>query len=150
LADVTFKEVDDYTVVAEVPEPSLMTIAIMAGHDQFAAIMPKEVVEEVGEDTINEPIGTGPYSLEDYKADQYIHLTKYDDYQARTEPASGLAGERKALTKDIYYHIVPDISTRIAGMQSGEYDAATAIPHDNVQQLESTDGVDIQVTKTPW
>lgn len=150
LQGVTFEEKDDYTVVANVPDPTLMTIATLSGHDQFPAIMPKEVVEEVGEDLIQEVIGTGPYKLEDFRTDQYVHLTKFDDYQARSEPSSGLAGEKKAFIKDIYYHIVPDVSTRIAGLQTGEYDAATSIPHDNVQQLQNMDNIDIQITNTPW
>src|SRR5699024_393635 len=70
--------------------------------------------------------------------------------QARDEEPSGLSGNKKAQVKDLFFHIVPDTSTRIAGIQSGEYDIATSIPHDNVGQLEKADNVDIQVTTTPW
>lgn len=150
ISDVTFEEVDEYTVVANVPNPSIMTLAVIASYNQFPAIMPKEVVEAVGEDRIEEVIGTGPYKLEEFRQDQYVHITKYDEYQAREEAPGGLAGEKKAQVKDLYFHIVPDISTRIAGIQSGEYDVATSIPHDSVDQLEQADNIDIQITRTPW
>lgn len=150
ISDVTFEEIDEYTVVAHVPNPTIMTIAVLASYNQFPAIMPKEVVEKVGVERVEEVIGTGPYKLEEFRQDQYVHLTRFEDYQPREEAPSGLAGEKKAQVKDLYYHIVPDISTRIAGIQSGEYDVATSIPHDSVEQLEKADHVDIQITRTPW
>lgn len=152
LADVTWEAADDYTVIAHVPNPTIMTLAVMAqGHSsQFAAIMPEEVVKEVGEDSINEIIGTGPYKLEDFRVDQYVKLTRFEDYQSRTEPSNGMAGEKLANLDEITFHVVPDTSTRIAGLQSGEYDVATAIPHDNVEQLESNPDIKIEITRTPW
>src|SRR5699024_6950281 len=37
----------------------------------------------------------------------------------------------------IYFHLVPDTSTRVNGLQTGEYDFAFGIPYDNYDQFEN-------------
>src|SRR5207248_5817581 len=39
--------------------------------------------------------------------------------------------------ENLYYHFVADPSTRLAGLQTGEYDAANALPFDNMAQLKA-------------
>jgi len=138
-ADAVFEVIDDYTVVLNLQEPLSVALSTMAHAGGGApAIMPKDIIEEAGVDgQIDEFIGTGPYEFVEWKQDQHVHLTRYDDYQSRTEPASGLAGERKALVDDIYFMFVPDASTRVAGVQTGDYDVIHATPYDNVDQLEN-------------
>src|SRR5690625_3775433 len=87
---------DDYTVVAHIAEPTTVALYILADLTQFAAIMPKEIVEEAGADFVEEYIGTGPYEFNEWKQDQHIHLSKYEDYESRSEEADGLAGEKNA------------------------------------------------------
>src|SRR5699024_8742339 len=93
-------------------------------------------------------IGTGPYKFVEWKQDQYIHFTKFDDYQPVEEKASGLAGKKVAYFDDVYFYIVPDASTRLAGLQTGEYDFAYNIPYDSYDQLESHPDIDTILTPT--
>lgn len=141
LAGASFEEVDTYTVQLNLQERATDTLDIMAGQGQFAAIMPKEVIESAGEDGVQEIIGTGPFKFNEWKQDQYIHLVKYDEYQPRDEEPSGYAGRKEALVDDLYYHIVTDTSTRIAGLQTGEYHIAEQIAPDNYEQLLNSDGI---------
>ena len=143
----TWTAEDDYTVVLELAEPSSLTLDTMASAKMAAAIMPKEIVESAPPEGVEEYIGTGPYKFVEWKQDQYIHFTKFEDYQPVSEPASGLAGERIAYFDDIYFYIVPDASTRLAGLQTGEYDFAYNLPYDNYDQLESNP--DITTILTP-
>lgn len=141
-----FEEEDDYTVVLTLPEPLSTALSVLAhSSSAFPAIVPKEVVEDVGPDGIDEYIGTGPFYFEEWRQDQYIHLKKFDDYQSRDEEADGLAGKREALVDDLYYYIVTDSSTRVAGIQSGEYDVAHAVPFDSAEQLEQDEEVNNHV-----
>src|SRR5690625_2223127 len=128
--ETQFKEEDDYTVTVEVEEPTILDIYVLADMTQFAAIMPKDIIENAGTDGVEEIVGTGPYFLEEWQQDHYIHLKKFIDYKSRTESSDGLSGEKKAFLDDIYFHILTDSSTRIAGLQSGEYDLAVDVPHD--------------------
>lgn len=144
--DAVFEAEDDYTVVLKLAEPlSTALFAIAQGGSSFSAIMPKDIAEAAGADGATEYIGTGPFKFVEWRQDQYIHLAKFDDYQPLDEPANGLAGKREALVDDLYFMIVTDSSTRVAGIQSGEYDFAHEIPLDNVEQLESNPNIDTHI-----
>lgn len=132
----TWTAVDDYTVVLELQQPSSLTLDTIATSKQAPAIMPKEVVESAAPEGVTEYIGTGPYQFVEWKQDQYIHFTKFADYQPVDTPADGLAGKKEALVDDIYFYIVTDASTRLAGLQTGEYDFAYGIPYDSYEQIE--------------
>lgn len=135
--DAIFEAEDDYTVVLKLPEPlSTALLSIAQGGSSFAAIMPEDIVDNASPESVDEFIGTGPFQFVEWKQDQYIHLTKFDDYQPRTESADGLAGKKEALVDDLYFEFVLDPSTRVAGIQSGEYDFAHEIPFDSAAMLE--------------
>lgn len=143
LAGVTFEEVDDYTVVAHLEKTGSLDMYIFADVTQIAAIMPKEVVENIGEDGLTEYIGTGPYKFEEWKQDQYIKLVKFEDYQGLDTPSDGLTGKKEANVEEIYFHFVTDPSTRVAGLQSGEYHLGNFIPHDSAEQLKANENVEL-------
>lgn len=139
--EAEFKEVDEYTVVLDLEKPNRTTLSVLSSSVQLGAVMPKEVIEAAGDDEVTELIGTGPFQFEEWKQDQYIKLTKFDDYQSRSEDSDGPAGKRQALVDELYFMIVTDASTRVAGVQSGEYDISTAIPFDNYEQLEADSNI---------
>ncbi|MFM1653442.1 ABC transporter substrate-binding protein [Brevibacillus sp. B_LB10_24] len=137
LSDATFSAADEYTVTLHLKEPSSLALTALAASTQFAAIMPKEIIESADAKGVKEYVGTGPFQLNEWKPDQYIHLTKYADYQSVEMPADGISGKKAALVDDLYFEIVKDASTRIAGVQTGQYDVGLYLPHENYQQLKS-------------
>lgn len=141
----TFEIEDDYTVVLTLEQPSTLVLDVMASAKQAANIMPREVVETTPAEGLTEYIGTGPFKFVEWKQDQYIHFTKYDDYQAVEGEANGLAGKKEALVDDIYFDIVTDASTRFAGLQTGEYDIVYQIPRDNYAQVKSDENLEAHV-----
>lgn len=144
--DASFKEIDDFTVVLELEEPLSTTLtALSFGGQGFAAIMPKEVIENAEASGVEEFIGTGPYQLNEWEVDQQVHLEKFDDYQGREEPADGLSGKREALIDDLYFQFVSDPSTRIAGILTEEYDVIHSVPYDDIEQLDNEENVETNV-----
>lgn len=139
IGDSEFQIEDDYTVTLELSEPSSLAMTVMASPGQFAAIMPKEINESAGPDGVTEYIGTGPFEFVEWQQDNYIHFTKFEEYEPLEEETDGLAGKREALVDDVYFYISEDASTRLAGIQSGEYDIAYQLPFDSYEQLLSTD-----------
>lgn len=133
----TFEAQDEYTVLLTLPEPMSTTFSVLTWMvGSYAAIMPKEVAEGASETGIEEYIGTGPFQFEEWKQDSYVKLSKFDDYQSRDEEASGLAGKKEALVDEVYFRIVTDPSTRVAGVMSGEYDIIHATPYDYAETIE--------------
>ncbi len=135
--NATFEAEDEYTVILQLGKPSTLAMDTMASAKMAAAIMPKEIVEAAPVEGVTEYIGTGPFKFVEWKQDQYIHFTKFDDYQSLETEADGLSGKKEALVDDIYFEIVNDASTRMAGLQTGKYDFAHSIPSNNYDQLKS-------------
>lgn len=140
-----FEKVDDYTVKMIVNKPSSDIITILASPIQFAAIYPAEIAESATAEGVDEYIGTGPYKLGEWKQDQYIRLERFDDYTASEEAPSGFTGKKEAATETIVFEIVTDTSTRIAGVQSGQYDVAEEIPADNYEQLAGNQDLKMEI-----
>ncbi|WP_368652636.1 ABC transporter substrate-binding protein [Ornithinibacillus sp. 4-3] len=144
--DATWTADGDYTVILELANPSSLTLDTLASAKQAAGIMPKEIVENAPASGVEEYIGTGPYKFVEWKQDQYIHYTKFEDYQPLDTPADGLSGKKEALIDDIYLYIVTDTSTRIAGLQTGEYDFAYGIPYDYYGQINGDENLETILT----
>lgn len=134
-----FVEGDPHTVLLELEKPIADVLDIMADRAQFPAIMPKEVIESAEADGVAEYIGTGPFKYVDWKQDQYIHLQKFDDYAMVDSPSDGFSGKKEVFVKDVYFELVHDPSTRIAGLKTGEYDIVSEAPNENYEQFVSDD-----------
>lgn len=147
IAGTTFAKVDDYTITATLPEAYAGALDIMAGNVQFAAIYPKSALDAAGEAGITDFIGTGPYKLAEWKQDQFIHLTKFDEYQQPAGESSGFTGKKEAATPDIFFRVVTDETTRVAGVQTGEYDITEGISLEQYEAL-TTDPSLTLYTKT--
>lgn len=137
-----FVEIDDYTVELRMAQPTSTALLVLAySGGEFPSIMPASIVEASDGGLIEEYIGTGPYQFEEWRQNTHIHLSRFEDYVSREEPADGLAGKREVLVKNLYIIIVPDSSTRVAGILSGEYDAVIDVPIDNAEQVEANEDV---------
>ena len=78
------------------------------------------------------PVSAGPYKVKDMKMDQYLVLTAHDDY---------FGG--KPLVKEIRYMVVPEVSSRINGLLSGQYDFITDIPPDQFKTIQGNNKFEV-------
>ncbi len=145
LEGAKFKANGDYTVTFEVENPAYTTLSTLANVGQMAAIMPKEVIDSASANGINEYIGTGPFKFVEWKQDQNIHLSKNKDYQSLDIESNGLAGKKDVFINDIYFHFVPDTTTQITGIQTGQYDLLLEAPYDNYELLVNDSGIKTSV-----
>lgn len=138
-AGVTVEAIDEYTVLVTSPQPFFTLIELTLPPNQGLIIVPEESIAAIGETGMPETaiIGTGPYKFTEWVKDQEITLERFDEYQSVDSEPSGLSGAKAAYLDTLTYAFVPDATTRVNGLQTGEYDFATAIPADNLAQLES-------------
>ncbi|OXM88360.1 ABC transporter substrate-binding protein [Paenibacillus rigui] len=141
LGNSTWEAKDDYTVILHVETPSYVLMYALAEMQQFPAIMPKEAIDGADATGVKEYIGTGPFQFKELKPNQYLLLTKFKDYQPLTTPSSGLSGKKEALVDELYYYNVPDSSTAINGLISGEYDMVSQVALDALPQLKNAKNV---------
>lgn len=130
-----FEVADDYTITLTLVSPRNDVLYQLSHVLNYAAILPKEVIEAAGEEGITEYVGTGPYKFTEWKQDQYILVTRNDDYLPVETEASGFSGKKEALIKDIYFTFATDSATRFASFLAGEYDFVD-ISLDTLPQVE--------------
>jgi peptide/nickel transport system substrate-binding protein len=143
LPNSKFEEVDPYTVKFTVEYPASDILILLATHGQFPSIIPKEIVDSVEDgQMITEYIGTGPYKFGEWKQDQYVRLDRYENYKSRDEAPSGFWGRKTAPTEHLYYYVVTDQATRVAGLKTGQYDVS-AIPAESYEEFEADPNIAI-------
>lgn len=132
------------TVTVTLPEPMYIAASLLADQIQPPMIMPAEIIENAPEEGVEEYVGTGPYEMTEWRTDQFVQLDRFADYVSPEGPTDGAAGEKAPFYDTITFHMVTDPSTRVSGLQSGEYDAANTIPLDNVEMLEADDNLNVE------
>ncbi|MDR2787068.1 MAG: ABC transporter substrate-binding protein [Candidatus Accumulibacter sp.] len=121
-----------HTVALKLKTPYAPLLSQLALPTSMAAIMAKESIAP----QLKDFIGTGPYKFKERRPDQYTLLTRFDDYTARAEPASGYGGRREALIEELRFVPVPSANTRVEGTLSGQFDFADLLPVESIQRLE--------------
>src|SRR5690606_530588 len=93
-------------------------------------IYPRSFLEEFGDGDLQTAVGTGPFKFDRWVRGSVFRVVRNDDYQARSEPTSGYAGNQTPWFDAIEYRLIPDAAVRIAGLEAGEFDVAREIPSD--------------------
>jgi peptide/nickel transport system substrate-binding protein len=122
---------DDYTVRITLNQAYTPLLALLAFNNSAAIIVP----EGTSNDTIQEPIGTGPYMVKERRPDQYIQLVRFDEYQQREGDPNGFGGARKQHLDEIIFVPVPDANTRIEGALAGQYHYSDLLPVESYERL---------------
>lgn len=81
------------------------------------------------------PIGTGPFRFVEWKKDQYVRLTRNDQYW-----------DKKPEYKDLYIRVIPDYVAQEIELQAGAIDAYGVLPH---QAARFRKDPDFQVLSSP-
>jgi len=84
------------------------------------------------------PIGTGPYKVREIKPDTSLVLDAHDEYWGGRPPI-----------KTLRFMEVPEASSRINGLLSGEFHFASDISPDQIPQIERSGAFDVQQSLVP-
>jgi len=122
---------DDYTVRITLNQAYTPLLALLAFNNSAAIVVP----EGTTNDTIEEPVGTGPYMVKERRPDQYIQLVRFDGYQQRDGDPDGFGGARKQYLDEIIFVPVPDANTRIEGALAGQYHYSDLLPVESYDRL---------------
>jgi peptide/nickel transport system substrate-binding protein len=133
--------VDKYTVEFKLSEKIPLLLVLMATHNGHPIIMPKEVCEGVPAGKLTEYVGTGPYKFSEWKLDQYIKLEKFKDYKPIDMEPSGYAGAKYGYMDEIIFQFVPESSTLLAGLETGEFDIVAPISPMEVPRLSKNKNI---------
>jgi len=102
----------------------------------FASIVPKKVVESLGEEAFGEnPVGTGPFMLKSWTRGQKAEMVRNPSYWRPGQP----------YLDGVTFLFIKDDITRILKLQSGEAQAAVPIPVSQVQALGNIAGLKVLI-----
>ena len=119
---------DDLTVEFTLAKPFAPFLANLPN----LAIVPQEVVEENG-DLQQVAVGTGPFMLSEIVPDTYTLLTANPDYYREGQPS----------VDAVRYNVVPEASTRAAGLRTGAYHMIPDVDPATAQTLGSVPGIEL-------
>ncbi len=141
--------VDDHTFEVTLSEPSAAFVALLAYPGPAVAVMPRKVIAGLGAGKLplSGVIGTGPYRLVEWIPDRHVHLRRFADYAPGPGEASGYAGRRLACVEDIYFVPVPEVSSRVAGLESGSYDYVQNLQAEAYKRLSAAPGIQTVIIK---
>lgn len=126
----TAEPVDEYTVRVLLKKPSPIVTLLLAQ----VLVIPPKYWEEVGPKEFGQkPIGTGQFVLTEWLKDDRIVMDINPDYWG--EPPQGF--------DQLVWRTVPEASSRAAGLKTGEFDLAIAIPAIDAIEIEGLDDVSI-------
>ncbi len=126
--------VDDYTVrfVTKQPWPNLADSAASTN----SLIMPAKALKELGPAKLAEkPIGTGPFKFVEWKRDERLVLERNPDYWQGPADASRVT-----------FRFIPEFSTRMAALLSGEIDVMKDVPPHAVEAIEKSGRATLRTT----
>ncbi|MCZ8517342.1 ABC transporter substrate-binding protein [Paenibacillus filicis] len=144
------KKNGDYQIILALKESSPAVPSLLSFPNQGAAIYPKEVVDAAGDGEIKTFIGTGPYKFQEHKPDQYIKMVRYEQYMPREETANGMTGKRTAYMDELDFIPTPEISVRLDGLETGQFDVAEEISTDMYTRVKASSNVDPVIVKPYW
>jgi len=130
------KVLDDYTVEFVLKKPFGAFLYHLA-HGAAAIMSPKSF--QNGNSPKKNPIGTGPYMLEEWVPGDRIVLKANPNYWNKAKAPH---------FKKVIFKIVPDDQTRMRLLQSGDVDVALRIPPQYVKELNKTKGIVVLVRPT--
>ncbi len=123
---IEMEKVDDYTVKMIVPElfaPVLTSVARLP-------VAPKHILQDINPSDLDtsdwgeEPIHTGPFKFDEYRAGEYIRLVRHDDYWGG-----------KPYLEEVVLRIIPDMSATTVALESDQV-YFSDVPPDVFQRLE--------------
>ncbi|MFT6304771.1 MAG: peptide/nickel transport system substrate-binding protein [Pseudomonadales bacterium] len=129
----------DYEITLNLSQPFGPWKNLLAFINGGPAIYPASVMDGATKEPIapENYIGTGPYKFSEWQPNRHVELVRYDEYTSAPGDADGYGGSRVAELDTLRFMPVPDVGTRVAGLQAGDYDYAESIPGDLFADLDA-------------
>ena len=120
--------VSDFEVIVHLPEPNAVFLTALTNSGNV--IVPKEEVEGWGDDFGNHLVGSGPFSLKEFKLDQEAVLVRNDKYWAQKPHLEGVT-----------FKVITDMNQNANALRTGEIDFASGLTGEAVKVIRDDSSV---------
>lgn len=124
---------DDKTLVVKLKSKSVPFITMMALPN--ASVLPKKVVEANPDAFAEKPVGSGAFTVEDWKRGDRIILKKNPNYWD--------AGH--VSLDGVEWIVIPDDNTRMLNVQTGQIDVAITVPFSRVAEMKKNPDLTVRM-----
>ena len=131
--------VDEHTIrfILEQPFSSFPRMLAQGGMGSAGIISPA-VIRQQGQDAVAQnPVGTGPFRFRSRELGQKIELVRNEDYWGEQARLDG-----------VIFRPIPDPSTRVTALETGQVDVISVVPPDSVATLEER-GYNVEMGTPP-
>jgi len=135
LSAISAEVVDRYTLTIYTGSPNASLFFDLSG--QANAIMPKSLIES-GHDFTAMPTGSGPFVFDNWRLGESMTFTAFHDY---------FDTERTAKIETVTWRVVPEGSSRVIALETGEIDLVIEVPETDVPRLEAHPNVTVFSTE---
>lgn len=148
---ISVEATGDFEITLKLTEPNSAWKSLLAFPNGGPVIYPADIASAAGGEPIapENYIGTGPYKFNEWRPNRYLELSKFDGYAPLSSEADGYAGARIANIDVLRFAPVPDVGTRVSGVQAGDYDYAELISGDLYDTLQADGSVKIHRSGAP-
>ena len=139
---------DDRTVVFRLKRPFPQLPYILGKTMPYlSAIMPARLAATDPNQPITELVGSGPYRFvaNEFSANSLAVLARFEAYRPRDEPPSGTSGGRIAKLDRVEWRVIPDASTQINALLTGEIDWIAGVPPDLLSAVRGHPHIVVEV-----
>lgn len=131
---------DAKTVVITLTGPSAPFLSDLAYY--VASIVPKKVFEADPTGFSSKPVGSGPFMIDSFTRGEDIVLKPNPNYWEMGEDGKPLPYVDKITMK-----YVPESSSRVLGLQNGDFDVIQDVPYNTAGSLASSAGLKLEVAE---
>lgn len=133
----------------EVADESTVVLTLEARNNEllinlasgFGAILNQSFVEEAGDDYGTLKVdGTGPFQLQEWAPRSEAILTRFDKY---TWGPPFFENQGPAHIDEIIFRIIPEDTTRVLELQSGNVHIVPVVPENDAQSLDDSDDIEV-------
>jgi peptide/nickel transport system substrate-binding protein len=123
--------VDDYQVEITLNEKFAPFLTYMGYYSQF--IVSPAALDAHGENFPQNPVGTGPFVFDKWKKGEYVQLKANENYW----------GEKPSIDT-LIFKVVPESSTRLMELQSGQVDVIKSIDPGQIATIQNNKDMELQ------
>lgn len=132
----SYETPDPYTFIIKLKEPNVVLLDVLKSPIYPFMILPASQKDKPARGI--DLIGTGPYSMGEWVKDSHLVIKRFDGYVADTSSPGrdGYAGRKTVHVDAVRYRFMPEATTRIAALQTGEAHLAGTIPTELRARIE--------------